>query len=497
VLLARSKSPQAGRDACATGSAKWGRHPCLPVFATITTGCYTADMSNPCENDSTRRHFMKTTSLAAGMTALSASRVLGANDRVRLGLIGCGRQGRGVAATILGQGGVQYVAACDVFEPNLERGKKLRTGGALALQEHTAEPMKDFRHLLDRKDIDAVVVGSPDHWHGLHTIMACQAGKDVYVEKPLCRVVEEGRAMVQAGRKYNRVVQMGTQQRSGTHFQKAVQLLWDGQIGKITFVRTWNYGNQFPQGFGNPADSDPPAGLDWDAWLGPAPMRPFNASRFGVKEGIFSTFRFFWDYAGGMMTDWGVHLLDIVQWGLRADAPLTVYAAGGKYLLKDNRDTPDTLQVTYEYPGDPHCIVTYENRECNANSMYEHGYGIEFHGTEGTLFLDRGGFKIYPEKRKIGDNSYDLTVAAEMKDLRDQGSGHAANFLECLRTRKPPISDVEVGHRSTTCCLLANVSYRTSEKLVWDAKAEKLVGASAKAEQLLKPNYRSPFELKV
>jgi predicted dehydrogenase len=452
-------------------------------------------------NATTRRQFVKTTSLAAGMTALSASRVLGANDRLRLGLIGCGRQGRGVAATILGQGGVDYVAACDVFAPNLERGKRLSArnpdpGGELGPQYKVfdAEPTKDFRQLLDRKDIDAVVVGSPDHWHALHTIMACQAGKDVYVEKPLCRVVEEGRAMVQAARKYNRVVQMGTQQRSGTHFQKAVELLWDGQIGKITFVRTWNYGNQYPQGFGNPADSDPPAGLDWNAWLGPAPMRPFNASRFGVKEGIYSTFRFFWDYAGGMMTDWGVHLLDIVQWGLRADAPLTVYATGGKYLLQDNRDTPDTLQVTYEYPN---CIVTYENRECNANSMYDHGYGIEFHGTEGTLFLDRGGFKIIPEKRKVGEKNLDLTVAAEMKDLGDQGTGHAVNFLECLRTRKPPTSDVEIGHRSTTCCLLANVSYRSKEKLVWDAKAEKLVGAGKQAEQLLKASYRAPYELKV
>jgi predicted dehydrogenase len=458
---------------------------------------YTDAMSNLSDTATTRRQFVKTTSLAAGMTALSASRVLGANNRVRLGLIGCGRQGRGVAATILGQGGVDYVAACDVFEPNLSRGKSLQAGprnGEGELNKFNAEPIKDFRRLLDRKDLDAVVVGSPDHWHALHTIMACQAGKDVYVEKPLCRVVEEGRAMVQAARKYNRVVQMGTQQRSGTHFQKAVELLWDGQIGKITFVRTWNYGNQYPQGFGNPADSDPPAGLDWDAWLGPAPMRPFNASRFGVKEGIYSTFRFFWDYAGGMMTDWGVHLLDIVQWGLRADAPLTVYATGGKYLLQDNRDTPDTLQVTYEYPN---CIVTYENRECNANSMYDHGYGIEFHGTEGTLFLDRSGFKIIPEKRKVGEKNLDLTVAAEMKDLGDQGTGHAANFLECLRTRKPPTSDVEIGHRSTTCCLLANVSYRSKEKLVWDAKAERLAGAGKQAEQLLKASYRTPYELKV
>jgi len=436
--------------------------------------------------ESTRRNFMKT----AVLTAASASRVLGANDRIRLGLIGSGRQGRGDASTIIGQGGVDYVAVCDVFEPNLLRGTTQR--------DQTAQTYTDARALLDRKDIDAVIVGSPDHWHALHTIMACQAGKDVYVEKPLSLVVEEGRAMVTGARKYNRVVQVGTQQRSGTHFQKAVQLLWDGQIGHIHFVRTWNYGNQYPKGFGNPPDSDPPAGLDWNLWLGPAPERPFNQSRFGVKEGIFSTFRFFWDYAGGMMTDWGVHLLDIVQWGIKADAPNTVYAVGGKFLLQDNRDTPDTLQVTYEYqtPGGG-CIVTYENRECNANSMYKHGYGIEFHGTEGTMFLDRSGFQIIPETRKIGETQYDLTVAGEMKDLRDQGTGHAANFLECLRTRKQPTCDVEIGHRSTSCCLLANVSYRTKEKLAWDAKAEKLIGGSKQADQLLMAHYRKPWELKV
>jgi predicted dehydrogenase len=425
-----------------------------------------------------RRDFLKTTA------ALAATRVWGANDRIMVGLIGPGRQGLGDARSFLKQGNVEIAAVCDVYEPNLQKGLKLAG--------EKAQAYKDYRQLLDRKDIDAVIVGTPDHWHALMTVQACQAGKDVYVEKPLSVYLQEGRKMVEAARKYNRVVQVGTQQRSGIHFQKAVQLLWNGHIGKITFVRTWNYGNQFPEGQGNPPDSEPPADLNWDMWLGPAPMRPFNANRFGVRADRYSTFRFFWDYAGGMMTDWGVHLLDIVQWGLKADGPNAVTASGSKYLLRDNRDTPDTLQVTFEYPG---CIVTYENRECNANSMYGKGYGIEFHGTEGTLFVDRSGFQITPEKKRIGDKTFDLTEAAEMKDLPDSHFNHVANFVECMKTRQQPISDVEIGHRSTSACLLANIAYRTKERIEWDAKTERITRGGKQAEQLLAYQYRKPWAL--
>jgi predicted dehydrogenase len=439
-------------------------------------------------HDTNRRSFFKNSAVfAAGIAAGSATRVLGANDRITVGVIGAGRQGVGVQRTFARQENVEIAAICDVFEENLGKGIK-------AAGDKTPASYKDFRQLLERKDMDAVIIGSPDHWHALHSVMACQAGKDVYVEKPLSLTVSEGRKMVEAARKYNRVVQVGTQQRSGPHFQKAVELIWHGQIGKITFVRTWNYGNQYPKGFGNPPDSEPPAGLDWDMWLGPAPLRPFNASRFGVAPNRFSTFRFFWDYAGGMMTDWGVHLLDIVLWALKADGPSVITASGSKFLLTDNRETPDTLQVTYEFPG---CVVTYENRECNGNSMYGKGYGIEFHGTEGTLFVDRAGFQLHPEKRRIGEKEYDLTASAEMKDLPNSGVNHAVNFLECMKTRQRPICDVEIGHRSTTTCLLANIAYRTKERLEWDPKAERLIRASKQAEQLLQHNYRKPWVLTV
>src|SRR6266853_6141323 len=205
--------------------------------------------------------------------------------------------------------------------------------------------------------------------------------------------------MVEAARKYKRVVQAGTMQRSAKHFQKAVEIVRSGELGKITFVRTWNYGHDQEIGYGNPPDADPPSALDWDMWLGPAPKVPYNANRFGVdpNDRYFSTFRWFWDYAGGMMTDWGVHWLDIVQMAFKEEMPSEITAVGGKLFVKDNTETPDTLQVTYLYPSG--FVATYERRSGNGQSMFEKGGGILFCGNKGTMFLDRSGFKVVPEMR--------------------------------------------------------------------------------------------------
>src|SRR5215470_11261922 len=331
-----------------------------------------------------RRDFIKQSIATVGVAASSSANILGANDRIRVGVIGPGRQGRGVMKMFMKNPDAQIVALCDVFQPNLEFAVK-------DAKLEGVETYKDFRKILDRKDIDTVIVAPPDHWHALQTVMACQSGKDVYVEKPISVTVDEGRKMVEAARKYNRVVQVGTQQRSGDHFQKAAEIIRGGKLGKITFVRTWNLGNQTPNGIGSPPDGNPPDGLDWDMWLGPAPKRPFNANRFGVNPDRWSTFRWFWDYAGGMMTDWGVHLLDIVQWAMNVEYPVRVSATGGKLVLQDNRETPDTLFVTFQYPG---FICTYENRECNGSSINGQGYGIMFHGTEGTLYVNREFLEI-------------------------------------------------------------------------------------------------------
>jgi predicted dehydrogenase len=340
------------------------------------------------------------------------------------------------------------------------------------------------------KEIQAVVVATPDHWHPLQTILACQAGKDIYVEKPVSVYLEEGRRMVEAARRYKRIVQVGTQQRSGLHFQRAVSLIRNGAIGKVSFIRTWNYGNSYPEGIGNPLDGDPPPDLDWDLWLGPAPKVPFNASRFGVHPERFSSFRWFWHYAGGMMTDWGVHLLDIVQWAMNLEGPSEIAAQGGKLYLQDNRETPDTLQVTYQYPG---FVCVYENRECNGARLDGHGYGICFHGSLGTMFLDRAGFEIIPEKTPKGINRCEPVTE---KSSNNHNLAHSRNFLDCLKSRQLPICDIEIGHRSTSVAQLGNIAYRTKSHLLWDPKTEELKG-NKRATKFLLAKYRKPWKLAV
>ncbi len=413
--------------------------------------------------------------------------VRGANDRIRVAFIGMGRMGLSNLRVAMRQPGVEVAAVCDVYQPHLEKAVAMSARGEN--DEPGARPaakgIADFREILRDKSIDAVCIATPDHWHPYMSVEACKAGKDVYVEKPICVALEEGRKMVQAARKYNRVVQVGTQQRSGVHFQKACEIVRSGKLGKITFCRTWNYSNQKEAGIGNPADSPPPPGLDWNMWLGPAPEREFNANRFGVDPKAFSHFRWFWDYAGGMMTDWGIHLLDIVQMAFDEAAPTSITALGGKYFIKDNRETPDTLQVTYEYPG---FVCTYENRVHNAQSMFGQSYGILFHGTNATLFVDRSRYRLIPEK------GVDLQEVEE-KSSNNHNQSHWANFLECIRTRQKPVSDIESGHRSTSTALLGNVALRSRLRIDWDAKNETTQQSAAR--RYLHREYRKPWKLEV
>jgi len=419
---------------------------------------------------------------AATFAQDSPGPAISANDKVTLGFIGMGRMGQSNLKTFMKHPEVEVAAICDVYGTNLD--------AAARIAGPTAKTLKDFRHLLEMREIQAVVVSSPDHWHPLHTILACQAGKDVYVEKPVSVCVEEGRRMVDAARRYQRIVQVGTQQRSGVHFQKAVELVRSGYIGKVSFIRTWNYGNSFPDGIGNPPDGDPPQDLDWDLWLGPAPKVRFNPNRFGVHPDRWSSFRWFWSYAGGMMTDWGVHLLDIVQWAMNVEGPSEIVAQGGKLYLQDNRETPDTLQVTYQYPG---FVCVYENRECNGARLDSHGYGICFHGSQGTMFLDRAGFEITPEKTAKGVS---LCEPLSEKSSNNHNLAHSRNFLDCLRSRQLPICDIEIGHRSSSVAQLGNIAYRTSSHLFWDPRAEKF-RRNKQAKKLLSAKYRKPWKLAV
>ena len=441
----------------------------------------------PGTTTTSRRTFVKTLAAGTAFSALSVpaasyARILGANERVSVGVIGMGRMARGHLGNLLEMPeAAQVVALSDVYQPNLQWG---------AQQAAQAETFTDFRKLLEHPDLDAVVVATPDHWHALPTVMACEAGKDVYVEKPTAVTIGESRKMVEAAQRTGRTVQVGTQQRSGAQFQKAAEIVQSGTLGPISFVRTWNYGNQYPEGIGSPPDSEPVPGLDWEMWLGPAPAVPFNINRFGVvlgEDGAYqrwSSFRWFWDYAGGMMTDWGVHLLDIMVWAMDVRYPEKVSAVGGKFYLEDNRETPDTLLATYQYPN---FVCTYENRTCNGRPLDGEGYGLSFHGTEGTLFVNRGYLEVTPEE---GSSLEPLRIDA----LGGDHAAHMRNFLGAITKGEPLRSDMETGHYSSAVAMLGNVAYRIGRTIEWDGDAEKAKD-DADVDRLTAVRYREPWTI--
>jgi len=408
-----------------------------------------------------------------------------------------GRMGSGNIGYSAKVPGFQIVSVCDVYQPALEKAQ----AQARRLGFEEVKAVKDFREILADKSIDAVSIATPDHWHAYLTVEACKAGKDVWVEKPACVYVEEGPKMVEAARKYKRVVQAGTMQRSGGFFQKA------GDLGDISFCRTFQAASDKKEGYGNPPDSDPPPGLDWDLWLGPAPKRPFNSNRWGVGENRWSTFRYFWDYAGGAMTDWGVHLLDIVQFAFDEAMPASVSAQGGKFYVNDNTETPDTMLVTYRYSGaggqagypggvgagdrkdSGGFIGSYESRTVNPYPLYGDSYGTSFHGTRATLMVNRDGYSVFPNAKGAEP------VVERSKEMADMNVPHWKNFLECLRTRAKPISDIETCVRSTTTCILANLAMRHGMTLDWDDKA--FTVKQHEVKPFLKAKYRSPWKLEV
>jgi predicted dehydrogenase len=436
-----------------------------------------------------RRSFLSTS--AAGMTALSSGRVLGANDRVNVGIIGCGGRSRLVSRLMREAPNVAFTAAADVYQTNADRAREWAGPDAKAFQ--------DFRKLLELKDVDAVLVATPDHWHALATILACQAGKDVYVEKPTSLTIREGRAMVNAARKHNRIVQVGTQHRSAPHFRKIAEMIQGGEIGKVTFVRVWNYANMTPDGIGRKGMQDPPAGLDWEMYLGPSPKVPFNPNRF------LSTYRYFFDYSGGYITDFGNHRLDTMQQIMGVTAPRTISASGGRFVLRDDGDVPDFLNVTYEYDG---FIASYEGSNVNGHGMggrtpghryynsrgeWDQPNGIAFYGTEGTIFAERIGWEAFPEPATPRRKPQKI-VKRQWENNEEPTKAHAANFVECVRSRTAPNADIEIGHRSTSVALLGNIAYKTGKKLHWDAKKEDFVGASD-ASALLGRALRKPWDL--
>ncbi len=442
-----------------------------------------------------RRAFVRA-GTATTLTAASWSRVLGANERIGVGLIGYGLVGERHAVDFKEQPDVDVVAVAEAHRGRLDEAT-VRIGGKLV-------GYRDFRKLLENKAVDAVCVSTPDHWHALMTMLACAAGKDVYVEKPLTLFVREGRWMVDVARRYKRVVQVGTQQRSGPHYRRARRLIRDGRLGKIVSVEYGFHRNLMP-GLGNPPDQPPPAELDWDMFLGPAPKRPYNRNR-----GIY-LFRWFWDYSGGQMTNVGQHALDIVDWCLDVKGPQAVYSTGGRRFLKDNCEVPDVQETVIEYPG---WQMVISIRECSEATRLD---GLAFFGTNGSLSIGRGGYTVAPDPggdplrlmpRYEGGHPVGGLVSVPQRgprklrteavrdtsgDSRDQFKLHVRNFLDCVKSRREPLSDLESGHRVATALHLANISLRLGRQLRWDADQQQITGDPQAAGMLVRP-YRKPWD---
>ncbi len=438
----------------------------------------------------TRRSFL------GAVTAASYARVMGANDRVQIGFIGFGLMGQRHAVDFKKLPDADLVAVADVYRPRVEQG--------IAQLGGNAKGYDDFRKLLEDKSIQGVVVSTPDHWHAMATVMACAAGKDVYVEKPLTVFIREGRWMTQAARKYNRVVQTGTQQRSGKHFQEAVKVLRAGHIGKILSVRIGSFRNISP-GFGITKPADPPSDLNYDLWLGPAPKKPYTLHR------ALYHFRWFWDYSGGQMTNLGTHEVDIVHWALQTKGPRVVASLGGRYgLTEDDGETPDTQDAIFDYNG---CNVLVSIREASAGRRVAGAGGFEFFGTKGSLLISRGGFEVFPDMKVPANNQIPdwsrpaghpprvtgfkpepMTTPLKMAGSSDeQLELHARNFIDCIKSRQQPIADVEEGHQVSTACHLANISMKVGRMIRWDAEKEQIIG-DKEANAMVEHSYRKPWD---
>jgi predicted dehydrogenase len=436
-------------------------------------------------NTLSRRKFLKQSSivtalapvgatLSSGFVRSARAAEPGANDKVRLGLIGCGGMGRGDLECFFLNPEVDCAVLCDVDDVMLGKGVEI----CQAKRGTKPETVKDFRRVLDRKDVDVVLVATPDHWHALPTVLACQAGKDVYVEKPLAKTIDEGRAMLEASHRHGRVVQMGSQWRSCKHIIEAGEFIHSGKLGNVSLVRGWAYLDWLPS-IGKPADGEPPAGVDYGMWLGPAPKRAFNPNRFHFN------FRWFWDYAGGLMTDWGVHLINMMLMGMGNEAPKSVFSSGGKFVFDDNSETPDSQVTVYEFPT---YTLIWEHKAGLNNGLNGRSWGVEWNGTEGTIILNDEGWELRTERKQ-----------ANVDSQKKPGSGdprpaHVRNFLDCVKTRKAPVLNLEIGHQVSTVAHLGNIAYRTGRKVLWNAESEQVVGDSA-ADKLVGAAYREPWKL--
>jgi predicted dehydrogenase len=428
-----------------------------------------------------RRNFLKAAAVAGLSTRAARGAIRSPNDRISVCVVGLRGRGGSLLSTFASLPEVDVTYVCDIDERVLQsQADKLadKTG-------RRPQRIKDYRKALDDKMVDALVIGTPDHWHALPTIHACQAGKDVYVEKPDSHNIMEGRTMVAAVRKYGRVVQLGTQGRSGEMQCSAMEYIAAGHLGKVRFAKAWESSRQ--GNIGHPPDSDPPPGVDYDMWLGPAPKRPFNIRRF------HGSWRWFFDYGTGDLGNDGVHLLDFARWGLEtavaaegkdiSSIPRAVSSHGGKYYFDDAQEWPDTLMVTYEFSG---YLLTYELRIWSPYAMHGEAEGAAIYGDNGYVTLSHDRWRAFDSKGKqLSEQTGDFNNA-----------GHAQDFVDCMRTRTRPVADLEtVGHPSSLLCHLGNAAWRAGRTLHFDAEEYTFVGDEDASQYLTRPEYRKPWVL--
>jgi predicted dehydrogenase len=437
----------------------------------------------------------------AALSAAAATRIPGANDRVGVGYIGLGNRGDQVHDAFLEHGDQQTVAVCDLRPDYLD----------LAVKKSRATPKryKEYKQLLEDKSVDAVVIATPDHWHAIQFIEACRAGKDVYVEKPLSLTVAEGRRMVQVAAETKRVSQVGTNRRSWKSYFEAAEFIRSGGIGKVSRARAFSIRNEWPIGLGMAKDGPPPSDWEWDRWLGPAPFVPYNRNR------TYYNFRWFYNYSGGQLTNFGVHFIDVIRWFLDLGSPKAVAAMGGRYAdIKDNREIPDTMEVMWEF--DPSVLVSFTLSNGNGASGDLKNSEIEFRGTKGTLYVRNSRWEVVPESISDVATGYDGGKGYGNPVNREGGSrgtrkrliqpregkgtasynteAHTRNFLDCIKSRGKCNADVLIGHLSTSTTLLGNIAHKTRSMLEWDGAAEKFPKQPS-ANQYLSYKYRAPYKL--
>ncbi|HPF52079.1 MAG TPA: Gfo/Idh/MocA family oxidoreductase [Draconibacterium sp.] len=431
-----------------------------------------------------RRNFIKTSAVAtAGVTLVAGMPMAmnsckGANDKIVCGAIGINGMGFSDLQAFLEQKNTECAALCDVDSHVLEK----RIADVEKIQGSRPKGFSDFRKMLEEPGLDVIIIGTPDHWHALPFIYAAQEGKNIYCEKPLANYIEEINVMERAQARYNNIVQIGQWQRSDKHWQDAVDFVKSGKLGQIRAVRVWSYQGWMKSVPVKP-DGPVPQGVDYDMWLGPAKARPFNPNRFHFN------FRWFWDYAGGLMTDWGVHLIDFGLYGMDAKAPKSVMAMGGKYGYPDDAsETPDTMQALYEFDG---YTMLWDHALSIDGGYYGRSHGVGFVGNNGTLVVDRTGWEVIPEGgRNPKMDRVDL-IKGDGKGLEN----HMKNFLTCIRNDDRNTNcNINIAANTARVAHLGNMALKTGERLYWDAANSKFID-NDKANELLVPHYRAPWEL--